>query len=278
MTNSVSVIAEGPGWWVADVVCSAGPTDRAFEELHSTVCVAAVTAGTFRYRTRAGTAITSPGAVILGEAGQCFECSHDHGRGDRCLAFHFAPALFEVVAADVPGARSMGFGTARLPPSERMLGLLAEAEAARDDADRQAFDELAVRLAGAALSLAGGAQPSPAPSGRDQKRVADALRLIELDAERPVCLGDLASAAATSPYHFVRSFSAVAGMTPYRYLLRTRLHRAALRLARSQDAIGTIAYDAGFADLSTFNRRFRRVMGETPSAWRARKRGRPGTA
>jgi AraC-like DNA-binding protein len=51
--------------------------------------------------------------------------------------------------------------------------------------------------------------------------------------------------------------------------LRTRLHRAAVRLRRSEEAISAIAYDAGFNDLSTFNRRFKKVMGVNPGNYRA---------
>ncbi|TJW67870.1 MAG: helix-turn-helix transcriptional regulator, partial [Mesorhizobium sp.] len=92
-------------------------------------------------------------------------------------------------------------------------------------------------------------------------------------ADRPLSLADLASSAATSPYHFLRSFRQVAGMTPYQFLLKTRLHKAAVRLRTSDTAISTIAFNAGFSDLSTFNRRFRREMGEAPGAYRARRTG-----
>jgi AraC family transcriptional regulator len=71
-----------------------------------------------------------------------------------------------------------------------------------------------------------------------------------------------------SPYHFLRTFRHVVGMTPHQFVLRTRLHRAAVRLRRSDEAVSAIAFDAGFNDLSTFNRRFRRVIGVSPSAYR----------
>ena len=54
-------------------------------------------------------------------------------------------------------------------------------------------------------------------------------------------------------------------------VLRTRMHRAAVRLRRSQDAIAAIAFAAGFNDLSTFNRRFKKVMGVSPSVYRMRR-------
>jgi AraC family transcriptional regulator len=84
-------------------------------------------------------------------------------------------------------------------------------------------------------------------------------------------LGDLAREAAMSPYHFLRVFRQVIGTTPYQYVLRTRLHRAAQRLRLTDEPILRVALDSGFADLSTFNRRFRRLIGATPSAFRVRR-------
>jgi AraC family transcriptional regulator len=79
-----------------------------------------------------------------------------------------------------------------------------------------------------------------------------------------------------SPYHFLRVFRHVIGMTPHQYVLRTRMHRAAVQLRLSDAPVSTIAFDAGFNDLSTFNRRFRRIMGVSPTAYRARRLAAPG--
>ena len=75
-----------------------------------------------------------------------------------------------------------------------------------------------------------------------------------------------------SPYHFLRTFRAVVGMTPHQFILRTRLNRAAVRLRRTDEHISAIAFAAGFNDLSTFNRRFQRMMGSAraPIARRTR--------
>ncbi|WP_027051951.1 helix-turn-helix transcriptional regulator [Mesorhizobium erdmanii] len=270
MTATTRTLASGPGWHVADVTCTASAGDRPFEEAHQDFCVAAVTSGTFRYRAQQGTAMLAPGALLLGNPGTCYECGHEHGSGDRCLSFHFGPSYMERIIAGVPGARTLAFEAPRLPPLPALAPLLAEAEAARDMADRDAFEELSLRIAAAAVTTASDAAPvRRGPSRRDQKRVAEAVRRIELDGDGPVSLSALADETATSPYHFLRIFRQVAGMTPYQFLIRTRLHRAAVRLRLSDDAISAIAFDAGFNDLSTFNRRFRRVMGQTPSRYRA---------
>jgi AraC family transcriptional regulator len=271
MGFSMRLLASGPGWRACDVVCTAGPRDPPFEERHDAMCIAAVTEGTFQYRTAQGAAVLMPGALVLGNEGNCFECGHDHGTGDRCLSFHFAPDHWESVVAAVPGARRMNFAVPRLPPTPSLQKLLAAAEASRDDGDGAALEELGLRLAGAvASSLAGAGRAARQPSRRDERRVSDALRRIEADAHETLTLVDLARDAAMSPYHFLRVFRQLVGMTPHQYVLRTRLHHVAVELRRSDDSISTIAFDAGFNDLSTFNRRFRRVMGSSPSAYRGR--------
>jgi len=272
MTTAQKALASGHGWQVSDVVCTAVAGDKPFEEEHRSFCVAAVTSGTFRYRTRQGTAMLAPGAILLGNPRACYECGHEHGAGDRCLSFHFSPAYLERVVADLPGVQRLGFADPRLPPLPALAPLLAEAEAARETGDGDAFEELGLRMAGAVAAAASGSSTAArTPSRRDQKRVAETVRLIELNADRPLSLSELADGAATSPFHFLRTFRRIVGMTPYQFLLRTRLHRAAVRLRSSDAAISAIAFDAGFNDLSTFNRRFRREMGEAPGAYRARR-------
>ena len=89
-----------------------------------------------------------------------------------------------------------------------------------------------------------------------------------MPAPEELSLGALARDAALSPYHFLRVFRARVGMTPHQYVLRTRLHRAAVELRTSDRPIAAIALDAGFNDLSTFNRQGKRAQGASPGAFR----------
>jgi AraC family transcriptional regulator len=250
--------------------------DDAFPNAHRAVCIAAVTHGTFQYRSMQGTALLAPGGVLLGNHGYCFECGHEHGAGDRCLSFHFTPGYWEDVVAAIPGARKATFARPHLPARPALIPLVAAFEAAARDLDQAGAEELALRFAGAVTtSLAGTHGPGPQPSQRDRRRISDAVRRIEATAdgsspERP-SLTALAREAAMSPYHFLRTFRRVVGVTPHQYTLRTRLHRAAVRLRQSGEPVSAIAYDTGFNDLSTFNRRFRRLMGESPTAYRGRR-------
>jgi AraC family transcriptional regulator len=269
MSVATQMLASGPGWRVQDVACSSGPQDRPFEEQHGDTSIAVVTAGTFQYRTRAGSAVLVPGALMLGNAGTCFQCGHEHARGDRCLAFHFTPEHFERVAAEV-GARASEFSAPSLPPLPQLLPLLTAAEVARTERDTDAFEEIGIRLVDAIMRLlTQSRRPLPPVSARDEQRVTQAVRRIERAAEEKLSLTALARGVGLSPYHFLRCFRAVTGATPHQFVLRTRLNRAALRLRSSREPISAIAFDEGFNDLSTFNRRFRRLMGLSPGEYRA---------
>jgi AraC family transcriptional regulator len=270
MAITPQLLASGPGWSVSDVVCTGGPRDRPIPERHDAACIAAVTHGTFQYRSSLGAAVLAPGAMLLGNHGTCYECGHEHATGDRCLAFHFTAEHLQEIVAAVPGAQRLEFAAPVLPPLPQLVPLIAAAEAARDDAAE--LEELALRLPGAvAAALAGTERDARAPSARDERRITRALRRIEASANQPLSLAGLAREAAMSRYHFLRTFRRLMGMTPHQLVLRTRLARAAVRLRRTREPIAAIAYEVGFNDLSTFNRRFRQVMGVHPGAYRARR-------
>jgi AraC family transcriptional regulator len=144
---------------------------------------------------------------------------------------------------------------------------MSAAEAADDDLG---FEEAALRVGAAAVTVESGAGVA-VRNLRQERRVTEVLRRIEAEPEEPMTLWQLARDAAMSPYHFLRTFKAISGVTPYQFVLTQRLRRAAVRLRRTTDPISAIAYEAGFNDLSTFNRRFRRIMGMTPGAWRRRR-------
>ncbi|MGH8294938.1 MAG: helix-turn-helix domain-containing protein [Steroidobacteraceae bacterium] len=97
-----------------------------------------------------------------------------------------------------------------------------------------------------------------------------ALQWIEAHGDERVSIDTLAAEAAVSPFHLLRLFDQVVGVTPYQYVLRRRLHRAATRLCDSSEPIATVALQSGFDDLSEFNRHFRRIFGLTPGEYRAR--------
>ena len=265
---SSRLLARGEGWAVSDVVCRSGPGDRPYEERHSNFSIAVVASGTFEYRAASGRELMTPGSLMLGSAGQSFECAHEHGVGDRCVAFWYAPAYFERLAADA-GARDARFGGLRVPPLRALAPLVARACAALGGPVRLSWEEMGVRLASHAVQLSRGLAPgAPAAPAGAVARVTQAVRRIEQDPDDELSLGALARTARLSPYHFLRTFERITGVTPHQYVLRARLRRAATRLVTGPGKILDLALESGFGDLSNFNRAFRAEFGMSPRAYR----------
>jgi AraC-like DNA-binding protein len=88
----------------------------------------------------------------------------------------------------------------------------------------------------------------------------------------------LARAALTSDAHFIRTFKQTFGETPHRYLQRRRLERAMALLRETERPVTEICLDVGFTSLGTFSRTFTRVLGMSPTAYRAAWRAGAGTA
>jgi AraC family transcriptional regulator len=268
-TPTVRPLAKGEDWSVSDVLCELGPEDRAFEEQHGNVAIAVVLSGSFVYRSENGRSLMYPGSLLLGNAGACFECGHDHAAGDRCISFHFSRPFFEEIASGAAGSHRFRFPTTMLPALRQLTSHVVNVEAGARGAGSLYFEELSIALAETVLGLLSDGGPiRTVPSARDRRRIGDVVRHIEENADAPLSLADLAHRAGMSKYHFLRSFRQALGVTPYQLLLNMRLRRAALALRTTSSQIAAIAYTAGFGDLSTFNARFRDVIGLTPQAFR----------
>jgi AraC family transcriptional regulator len=266
-------LAEGPGWRVSDVVCCRGPHDRPFEEHHEFVTIALVTAGSFQYRaSRAteGPELMTPGSLLLGDSGERYECGHDHAVGDRCLAFLYTPAYFCSITSGIrPAGGIEGFRHRRLPPLRAASALSAHASAVLAGSGHIGWEELSVRTAAETSRIDNGMTlPRIVPSPAAVARITRALRLIEGELGENLSLSRLAGIAGLSLYHFLRTFEAVTGTTPHRYIVRSRLRRAATHLLLEGRTILDIALDSGFGDVSNLNRSFRSEFGVAPNAFR----------
>ena len=266
-------LAAGDGWSVHEVVCRSGPSDKPFQERHEGFSISAVVEGSFTYRSDAGHGLLYPGALLLGNNGSCFECGHRHGVGDRCISLNVYEEQFSEVAAAATSTSRFRFSAPSLSPSPKALPIIAQMEALSCAPSSLRSEELALRLIERVIALMTGDRQTPAaPTGRETRRVIEAIRLVESDAARPLELKEMAAVAGMSKYHFLRVFRRLTGVTPHRYLISARLRRAALALASSRRPVIAVALDAGFGDLSTFNKTFRAVFGLTPTQYRDLRR------
>jgi AraC-like DNA-binding protein len=80
----------------------------------------------------------------------------------------------------------------------------------------------------------------------------------------------LARVALMSPAHFSRQFRAAYGETPYSYLMTRRIERAKALLRQGELSVTQVCLAVGCTSLGSFSTRFTELVGETPSAYRAR--------
>ena len=93
--------------------------------------------------------------------------------------------------------------------------------------------------------------------------------MIDRDFAEPLNLDVLAREAGYSKYHFARAFAVAYGETPRAYLTRRRVERAKSLLRAANLSVTEICLVVGFESLGSFSALFRRLVGQTPSAYRA---------
>lgn len=102
------------------------------------------------------------------------------------------------------------------------------------------------------------------------RRLRRARDLIDREYARPLDVPTLARAAFMSPGHFSRQFRAAFGETPYNYLMTRRIERAKVLLRRGDMSVTEVCMAVGCTSLGSFSARFTELVGESPSAYRAR--------
>jgi transcriptional regulator GlxA family with amidase domain len=93
---------------------------------------------------------------------------------------------------------------------------------------------------------------------------------MDRDFAQPLDVSALARDALMSPGHFSRSFRAAFGETPYSHLMTRRIERAKALLRRGDLSVTDVCFAVGCTSLGSFSSRFTELVGETPSAYRAR--------
>jgi AraC-like DNA-binding protein len=94
--------------------------------------------------------------------------------------------------------------------------------------------------------------------------------LMDREYARPLDLAALARAALMSSGHFSRQFRATYGETPYAYLMTRRIERAKALLRRGELTVTEVCLEVGCTSLGSFSARFTELVGDTPTAYRAR--------
>jgi AraC-like DNA-binding protein len=98
--------------------------------------------------------------------------------------------------------------------------------------------------------------------------------LLEREYARPLNVPAMARAALMSPSLFARRFREAYGETPYAYLQARRVERAMGLLREGGLSVTDVCIEVGFTSLGSFSSTFTRLVGEPPSAYKARDHSR----
>ncbi|KEO84838.1 AraC family transcriptional regulator [Tumebacillus flagellatus] len=208
---------------------------------------------------------------------------HRHFAGDgasRLLLINFKQAFLEDVLRDrlqhLPtslefAAWSEGPNDAFRKLAERIIrGSMAGPE----DVETQ---ELELELAQVLLSAQPGTHTAywnASPDAQHHPALGRVMAMIhDTYASGELSLDTLAQEAGLSKYHLLRLFRTTIGRTPGQYIADLRLEHAERLLARTDDEVTTICFDAGYGSLSSMERAFKQRYGVTPTEYRKQKRG-----
>jgi AraC-like DNA-binding protein len=264
-----TTLLERPSVTVSDFRCSAVPGDAPFAERHRCHSVSYVRKGSFGCHSRGRFFELVAGSVLVGHPGDEYVCTHDHVCGDECLSFFLTPELVEAI-----GDRAEVWQVGAMPPLPELMVLGELAQAAVDGKSDVGLDEVGQIFASRFVEVVSGRSSKTAPAtSRDRRRAVETALWIDAHSENEIDLEHAAGEAGVSPFHFLRLFSGVLGVTPHQYLVRSRLRHAARLLADEERSITDIAYDVGFGDLSNFVRTFHRAAGVSPLKFRQASRG-----
>jgi AraC-like DNA-binding protein len=134
-----------------------------------------------------------------------------------------------------------------------------------------------VPLRGRGGTIAGvmGLLRRPGDADRDLpvfQAVAKAVEIVRREFAEPITIDKVARRCGQSVRQLQRRFHAAFGIPPQEFLLRTRILAAQRLLESSAAGAAEIARQCGFGDASSFSLHFRKRLGMTPTAYRARMR------
>jgi AraC family transcriptional regulator len=115
--------------------------------------------------------------------------------------------------------------------------------------------------------------PGHRPATRQEiwRRLHRARDYMRAESHSRLTLARVAREACLSPFHFLRSFKAAFGLTPYEFLATSRFQRAQFLIERTDLPITEICFAVGFESLGSFSSWFSRQAGCSPRAWRRKR-------
>ncbi len=106
-------------------------------------------------------------------------------------------------------------------------------------------------------------------AARDDEQLRLAREFMDSHLALPLSIAEISSAAHFSRYHFIRIFRKTFDVTPHQYLIHRRVERAKKLLVESDASVTDICFAVGFESLSSFSTLFRKLVGQSSTAFRS---------
>jgi len=156
----------------------------------------------------------------------------------------------------------------------RLRSAVVELSTALNESLRGERSSAAARLQRAQDMLNGAKGISPRPSeqvvrqGLAPWQLRRVLAHVEANLSTPMRNKDLADVARLSTSHFAFAFRNSVGESPREHIIRRRVERAQGLMLATDKPLSDIAAECGLADQAHLSRLFRKLVGESPAAWR----------
>jgi AraC-like DNA-binding protein len=98
------------------------------------------------------------------------------------------------------------------------------------------------------------------------RRVVQAKLFIDENYAEDLDLDNISDEACFSKFHFIRLFRKIYGKTPHQYLIAVRIEKAKILLGKDIP-VSEVCYAVGFESVASFSGLFRRLVGQSPSAY-----------
>jgi AraC family transcriptional regulator len=112
------------------------------------------------------------------------------------------------------------------------------------------------------------ATPSAPRGGLAPWQMCKVSAYIEAHLDLKIRAVDLSALVRLSVFYFFRAFRGSFGESPHTYVMRRRIERAQGMMLRTSSSLGQIAFECGLTDQAHLSKTFRRLVGESPGAWR----------
>jgi AraC-like DNA-binding protein len=245
---------------VSDVACRPHELGCTHDFCFSQDRLCFVRRGVFRKHRAREPVLVDSGIVAYFAAGEEFRTSHLGMEGDDCTFLDFDRGLIEEAAAGAP------LHTTSASPATVLASRVLFAAISRGGSGLEIEERALALLQG--VRAESGPSPANPVSARACKLAQAAREILAGDPTHPHTLAALSKMLACSPYHLARTFRAVSGVTPHRFLTQLRLSVALDRILAGENDLSALAHDVGFSSHSHFSHAFRRAFGTSPSSAR----------